>query len=135
MQICCCCAAHSMISDRYIPDDADDYDLAQTRGPSHPRSSREERDHGKQQQLHRSGSSHNNHHKKSRESRHRGASVEDVEDGEIVDAEASHAAAEAADRRGDGEGGLSLPAAAANGGRHRYPADDPGHDKPAAQDR
>ena len=117
-----------MISDRYIPD-ADDYDLAQPRGPSPPRSSRDD---GKQHRKHGA-------HKSSRhgeKSRHREASVEDVEDGEIVEPDAGGADASqpaAADRRS--QDGLTTAADPAANGEHRYPADDPSLDKPAAKGR
>lgn len=126
-----------MISDRYIPDadadgyDADDHDLAQP--PA--RSSRDGSHARKQQKKHAAHKS-----KHGERSRTREASVEDVEDGEIVEAdaaggEASQAAAEAvAAGRRSSEGGVTTADARATD-KHRYPAGEANSDKRAAKGR
>lgn len=92
---------------------------------------------GKEQ--HKSSKHHHGSHKHKRDDkpRHREASVEDVEDGEIVDAaaeggEGSPAAdtapAAAAAVKDSNDVGVTTADAAANG-KHRYPAEDAGKDK------
>jgi hypothetical protein len=122
-----------MFSDRYMPDADDDYEPA----PSPRRNSHRDGAHeGKEQ--HKSSKHHHGSHKHKRDDkpRHREASVEDVEDGEIVDAAAeggegspaADTAPAAAAGKGSEEVGVTTADVAANG-KHRYPAEDAGKEK------
>lgn len=130
-----------MLSDRYMPD-ADEHDLA----PSPRRSSHREgtRPGGQEEAQQHESRKHRSHKHKSKRGdkhhRHREASVEDVEDGEIVEpqqaagGEGSPAEGAAAAGRSADENGVTKADAAANG-KHRYPADGADEEAAAPQDR
>jgi hypothetical protein len=123
-----------MFSDRYMPDADDDYEPASSpRRTSHREGAHE----GKEQ--HKSSKHHHGSHKHKRDDkpRRREASVEDVEDGEIVDAAAERGGASpagdtapAAAAAGKGSDGVGVTTAdVASNGKHRYPVEDAGKGK------